>query len=146
MHPESPYYPFDPSSIGWLHRRHAAGEVIRKDDIIRLLEANPDNADDPLLQDYLVPALKGELNGTPGRPAMTPVKLLRYQAAWSLYEERLAQFQRERDDGSRVRKPYEEEPSVQVAQAVADEFFLGCTGRGFLNRISVMKKPEQCRE
>lgn len=146
MHPESPDYQFDPSSIGWLHRRHAAGEVICKDDIIRLLEADPDNAHDPLLQDYLVPALKGELNGKRGRPAMTPLKLLRYQAARSLYDERLVQFQRERDDGTRVREPYEEEPSVQVAQEVANEFFLGCTGRGFLNRISLMKNAEQCRE
>lgn len=146
MHPDSPYYQFDPSSIGWLHRRHAAGEVIRKDDIIRLLEANPDNADDPLLQDYLAPALKGELNGKPGRPAITAVKLYRYQAAWSFYEERLAQFQRERDDGTRVREPYEEEPSMQVAQEVADEFALGCTGRSFLNRISLMKNAQQCRE
>ncbi len=146
MHPESPYYEFDPSSINWLHRRHAAGEVIRKDDIIRLLEANPGNADAPLLQDYLVPALKGELNGKRGRPAMTSAKLMRYQAARSLYEERLAQFHRERDDGTRMREPYEEEPSVQVAQEVANAFCLGCTGRGFLNRISVMKKAQQCGE
>lgn len=66
MDPESPYHHFDPSSIGWLHRRHAAGDTIRKEDIIRLLDADPSNADDPLLQDYLLPALRGELNGKRG--------------------------------------------------------------------------------
>ncbi len=143
MDPNSPHFQFDPNSIGWLHRRHAAGDEIRKEDIIRLLEADPDNANDPLLQDFLLPALSGKLNGKRGRPPMSTERLLRYQAAMSLYEERLAEFQRERKDGTQVREPYDVEPSVQVAQTVADEFRLGCSGHAFLNTKSIMKKARQ---
>lgn len=143
MNPNSPHYQFDPNSIGWLHRRHARGEEIRKDDIIRLLETDPDNANDPLLQDFLLPALAGKLNGKRGRPPMSSGRMLRYQAAMSLYEERLAEFKRERKDGTRVREPYDVEPSVQVAQTVADEFRLGCSGHAFLNTRTVMKKARQ---
>ena len=70
MNPNSPHYQFDPNNIGWLHRRQAAGEEIHKDDIIRLLEADPGNANDPLLQDFLLSALTGKLNGKQGRPPM----------------------------------------------------------------------------
>ena len=104
MNPNSPHYQFDPNSIGWLHRRHAAGEEIRKDDIIRLLAADPGNANDPLLQDLLLPALTGKLNGKRGRPPMSTERLLRYQAAMSYYEEGLPQFQGELKDGTRVRE------------------------------------------
>lgn len=143
MNPNSPYYRFDPSSIGWLHRRHAEREEIRKEDIIRLLEADPDNANDPLLQDLLLPALTGKLNGKPGRPPMSTERLLRYEAAISFYEEGLAEFQRELKDGTRVHEKYDPEPSVQFAQKVADEFRLGCSGRAFLNTKSIMKKSRQ---
>lgn len=143
MNPNSPHFQFDPNSIGWLHRRHATGEEIRKEDIIRLLEADPDNANDPLLQDFLLPALAGKLNGKRGRPPTSSERLLRYQAAMSFYEEGLAEFQRELKDGTRVREKYDLEPSVQFAQKVADEFHLGCSGHAFLNTKSVMKKALQ---
>ena len=55
MNPNSPHYQFDPNSIGWLHRRHKAKDKILKEDIVRLLEANPENATDPVLQRYLLP-------------------------------------------------------------------------------------------
>lgn len=143
MNKNSLEYLFDPNSIGWLHRLHQKGEPIRKEDIIRLLEADPDNANDPLLQDHLLPALKGKLNGKRGRPPMTLGRWALYLAARFAYEERLPEFQRERKDGTRVRERSEKEPSVQLAQMVADEFKLGCTGRSFLNVISHMKKAEQ---
>lgn len=143
MNPNSPDYHFDPTSIGWLHRRHATGEEVRKEDIIRLLEADPNNANDPLLQDFLLPALAGKLNGKRGRPPTSPERLLRYQAAISYYEEGLPKFQRELKDGTRVRKKYDLEPSVQFAQMVADEFRLGCSGHAFLNTRTVMNKARQ---
>lgn len=142
MYPESPYYLFDPSSIGWLHRRHAAGEVIRKDDIIRLLEADPDNASDPLLQNYLVPALKGELNGKRGRPPRTFGRKLKLWLASHEYQERLAVYRAGRRGRSNRRNRSDLEPSVVIAGEVAREFRLGCTGRGFLNEISRMKKED----
>ena len=132
-----------PVTDGWLHHRHRTGEEIRKDDIIRLLEADPDNANDPLLQDYLLPALTGKLNGKQGRPPMSIERVLRYQAAISYYEEGLPKFQRELKDGTRVREKYDLEPSVQFAQAVADEFHLGCSGHAFLNTRTVMNKARQ---
>ena len=143
MNPNSPHYQFDPNNIGWLHRRQAAGEEIHKDDIIRLLEADPGNANDPLLQDFLLSALTGKLNGKQGRPPMSTQRLLRYQAAISFYEEGLPKFQRELKDGTRVREKYDLEPSKQFAQMVADEFRLGCSGHAFLNTRTVMKKAQQ---
>ena len=113
MNPNSPDYHFDPTRIGWLHRRHATGEEVRKEDIIRLLEADPNNANDPLLQDFLLPALAGKLNGKRGRPPTSPERLLRYQAAISYYEEGLPKFQRELKDGTRVRKKYDLERLCQ---------------------------------
>ena len=143
MNPNTIHYMFDPNSIGWLHHRHKERKEIRKEDIIRLLEEDADNVLDPLLQDYLLPALKGELNGKRGRPPLSLGRRVRYYAASMAYEERLAEFQRERDEGVRVREANELEPSIQVAQEVADEFQLGCSGRSLLNVISRMKKAEQ---
>ena len=143
MNPNSPDYQFDPNSIGWLHRRHNAKDKILKEDIVRLLEANPDNASDPVLQCYLLPALKGKLKGDRGRPRASMGGIARYWVAWTIYLERLAEFHRELRDGTRVREKYTEEPSIQIADEVAKEFGLRCSGRSFLNKISVMKKAEQ---
>ncbi|PKB13522.1 hypothetical protein B0I00_3324 [Novosphingobium kunmingense] len=140
MHKSSPYYEFDRRSIGSLHRRHQKGEEILKEDIIALLEADPDNADDPLLQDYLLPALKGELKPNRGRKPDTMERLLRFQAAMREYDERLAAFQRDRAEGRRKREPYEREPSIQVAEEVIATFSLHCSPPSFLNRISIMRK------
>ncbi len=142
MSPDSIYYCFDPDSIGWLHRRHRMGIEVRADDIMRLLRVDVAHASDPVLQEYLLPALEGKLNGKRGRPAMTPGKLWRYIAAYGDYVERLGEFRDDRQAGKRVREAYEEEPSLQVAQEVADDFCLGCTGRAFLNRISQLKKRD----
>lgn len=141
MHPNSPYYHYDPDSIGWLHRRHRQGMEICKADIVRLIRVDAAHASDPVLQAYLLPALEDRLNGKRGRPAMTMGKLWRYPAAYDEYVERLAEFHRERKAGKRMREAYDEEPSIQVAQQVADDFRLGCTGRAFLNRISQLKRP-----
>ena len=142
MNPNSPDYQFDPNSIGWLHRRHNAKDKILKEDIVRLLEANPDNVSDPVLQRYLLPALKGELKGNRGRPRSSFGRIARYWVAWTIYMERLADFHQELLDGTRARKKYDVEPSIQVADEVAKEFGLRCSGRAFLTRISLMKKAE----
>lgn len=146
MHKTSPYYEFDRGSIGSLYRRHEKGDEILKEDIIALLEADPDNANDPLLQDYLLPALKGELKPKRGRKPDTMERLLRYEAAMLSYDEHLAAFQRDRAEGRRKREPYEREPSIQVAEEVIAEFSLYCSPPSFLNRISIMKKARDCSE
>lgn len=139
MHPDSPHYQFDPTSIGWLHRQDRRGDQIRSDDIMRLLKADSSNAADTVMQKYLLPALEGKLNGKRGRSANPPAKGLRFQAAARTYVELLAEFKRQRKAGERPRKPYEREPSIQMAEQVIEEFHLGLTPHAFFNQFSKLK-------
>ena len=106
---------------------------------MRLLKADSSNAADPVMQKYLLPALEGKLNGKRGRSANPPAKGLRFQAAAGTYVELLAEFKRQRKAGERARKPYEREPSIQMAEQVIEEFHLGLTPHAFHNQLSKLK-------
>lgn len=65
--PDSPYYQFDPSSVGWLHRRARNKEQILNADLIRILEANPDLVPDDILRNYITRALAKPLPAKRGK-------------------------------------------------------------------------------
>lgn len=73
MSESSPYYSWDGSSVGSLHRRIEQGESITSEDLARILEANPGLVQDAVLGEQILLALRGELKGTPGRPARFPL-------------------------------------------------------------------------
>lgn len=64
---KSPYFSFDPLSIGWLHRRKETGEQILNADLIRIIEANAELVPDDILRDHVVRALKKPLAARRGR-------------------------------------------------------------------------------
>jgi hypothetical protein len=64
---DSPYYQFDPSSVGWLHRRAQNGEQILNADLIRIIEADPKLLSDDTLRDHVLRALKKPLPAKKGR-------------------------------------------------------------------------------
>lgn len=140
MDKTSPYYLFDPDSIGWLKRLHEKDESVSKADVIRLLEADPDHANDPLLQQYVLKALKGELKGKPGRQTTSIVQGVRFLMAQDEYERLLARINGRRKNVKGARTKYPNELSIRLADAVARKWRLRCSGRSFLNRISLTKK------
>lgn len=62
----SPFYRYDPSSVGWLHRRKKDGLEILNEDLVRILEANADLVADPALRDLLIEGLRGRLRAKRG--------------------------------------------------------------------------------
>ncbi|WP_084690886.1 DNA methyltransferase [Sphingomonas sp. SRS2] len=65
MHHASPHFQFDPSSIGWLHRRNRNGEEVTASDLHRLLIADPTNGADPVMHGYLLDVCTGGLTVKP---------------------------------------------------------------------------------
>lgn len=74
MHdPNSPHFQFDPSSVGWLHRRVQQGDAITNEDLACILEANPELVQDAIFRKQVLLALRGELQGVRGRPTRPPL-------------------------------------------------------------------------
>lgn len=65
--PNSPHFQFDPSSVGWVHRRAQNGEQILNADLIRIIEANPELIPDDTLRGLVVRGLKKPLPAKRGR-------------------------------------------------------------------------------
>ena len=67
----SPYYHYEPGSLGWLHRRAKEGSEILSADVLRIIEATPDLVPDPVLRRYVILGLRGELKARRGRKRTT---------------------------------------------------------------------------
>lgn len=65
--PNSPHFQFDPSSVGWVHRRAKDGKQILNADLIRIIQANPDLVPDDTLRDHVLRALKKPLPAKRGK-------------------------------------------------------------------------------
>jgi hypothetical protein len=92
----SPFYSYDPSSVGRLHRRKRDGLEILNDDLVRILEADAELVPDPLLRDLLVEGLKGCLRARRGRKK-TPSGKLRELDIVVLYDLLLPRLQARHD-------------------------------------------------
>ena len=76
MYPGSPFYLFDPDSVGSLHRKHSRlqntpskrsrDDFILLEDLLRIEMADPTSQTDPLFQHYMGLAAKGELESPLG--------------------------------------------------------------------------------
>jgi len=93
MHdPNSPHYQFDPSSVGWLHRRAKEDSQVLNADIVRIIEANPALVPDEILREHIVRGLQKKLKAKRGRKRTTKRILKEHYIAAS-YEHRLAWLQ-----------------------------------------------------
>ena len=86
MNENEPFYSYHPDSIGWLKRRHANGVPISKFDVARIVEADPSAANDPLVLDFIIRGLRGELRMKPG-PKRSPSRELMLLYAAILVED-----------------------------------------------------------
>ena len=92
----SPFYWYDPSSVGWLHRRKRDGLEILNDDLVRILETDAELVPDPLFRDLLVEGLKGRLRAKRGRKK-TPLGKLRELYIVAQYDYLLPRLQARHD-------------------------------------------------
>lgn len=88
----SPFYWYDPSSVGWLHRRKKDGLEILNEDLARIVEANVNLVPDPLLREVLVEGLRGKLHAKRGRKRL-PSRVARDLYIVSLYDDLLPRLQ-----------------------------------------------------
>ncbi len=88
----SPFYWYDPSSVGWLHRRKKDGLEILNEDLARIVEANVNLVPDPLLRELLVEGLRGKLHAKRGRKRL-PSRVARDLYIVSLYDDLLPRLQ-----------------------------------------------------
>jgi len=142
----SPYYNYDPTSIGWLHRRAEGGEEILNADVAQIVEANPALVPDPVLRDYVVRGLAGKLKAKRGRKRGT-ARMLRDLYIVALYEDLLPRLQarserRKRKGLGKVRADYS---PAEHAQALIARRVGMATPEGVRNLISSHKKPMKSR-
>ncbi len=70
------------NSADWLRHRTRKGHAVPAEDIAQILSANPTLVPDADLHEYILKGLRGQLGGTPGRPAKTArQKLMLHLAA-----------------------------------------------------------------
>jgi hypothetical protein len=137
MTPDSPYWHFDPTSVGSLHRKMRDGIPVYKEDIVALMRADPECASDRVMQQYLLPALEGKLSRPKGRQIdeSRPAKITVAAVLVSNWAKEIRDERR-----GKPRDRTRQEPCVQAAQEVSRYLGLGVTGRGLLNAISSQKK------
>lgn len=115
----SPYYGYDPESLGWLHRRDEDGSEILSADIVRIIKANPELVTDVILRDYVVRGLEAGLKAKRG-PKATISQLARNYATVDLYNYWLPLIEkrkhRERSRGAR--RARSDMSSTELAQAI----------------------------
>jgi len=134
----SPWHEYDPSSPGWLHRRHRNGEVILPADVERILSADRASFADPLTQDHVLRALRGELKPPRGRRPCGPTRDLRLGVAAELLAEETRAVREERKARGITGGGALVEPCVEAADRLGDALRLP-RGRTLLNEISSWK-------
>ena len=139
MNPDSPWYKFSRDSIGSLHRRHGNGETILKSDLIPILESDQASLDDPIMRDYLLRSLRGELKPPRGRTPYSPERELRVCAAAELLPVVTAEVREERRRKGVAAGRTLVEPCVEAANRLGDQLHLS-NGRSLLNEISAWKR------
>ncbi|MGB5484824.1 hypothetical protein [Parasphingorhabdus sp.] len=125
MHdPNSPHHQFDPSSVGWLHRRSKEGGQILSADVMRIIEANHHLVPDDILREHVVLGLQMKLKAKRGRKRTT-ARMLKELYIAAAYSHRLAWLQ---DRAAKRKKRGVKNYAVHFAPA---ELACELTGREF---------------
>lgn len=121
----SPYHQWDRDSPGWLHRCVAEESEILPEDVIRVLEKNPDLLADDLVRDLVIRGLRGRLLGKRGRKAIDPMTV------WNIlmrYDELRTELEASKPHGRRrglAPAAHGPEPMQRIHAIIAKEFKLG---------------------
>lgn len=143
---DSAYYLYDPTSIGWLHRKAEIGDEILNSDVIRIVEANPASIPDTVLRDYIVRGLAGELRARRGRKRGS-ARTLRDLYVVALYDDLLPRLQAraERRKRKGIRKVRADYSPAEHAQALIAKRVGMATPEGVRNLISSHNNPKKSR-
>lgn len=143
---DSLHYRYDPSSIGWLHRRAEDGEEILNSDVARIVEADPALVPDPVLRHYVLRGLAGELKARRGRKRGT-ARMLRDLYIVALYDDLLPRLQAraERRKKKGIRKGRADYSPAEHAQALIAKRVGMATPEGVRNLISSHNNPKKFR-
>ena len=87
-----PYFRFDPSSIGWLHRRAEENAEVLNADLDRIIEANIELVPDPVLRKFVLAGLKNDLKAKRG-PKRPTSRILKELYIVALYDDLLPRLQ-----------------------------------------------------
>jgi hypothetical protein len=141
INPNSPHYLFDPSSLGWLHRRHGNKDEITAADLTRILKADPTTGSDPVMAYYIIEHLEGRLKAKRGRKSLSSARLGKIIIASVLVPMWTEEIKAERRGKDRLHLRSQKDPAVQAAEEVGR--YLGIPGgRSLLNAISAQKNPK----
>lgn len=137
MHPSSPWAQWDPIQPGSLKPRRNDKRIPLPEDLVLILENTPECVPDPLLREYLLRALRGELRRPRGRQA-SKLCLFQCLVADILIEMEVEAVRGEITSGELRRGRGDLEPKAIAADRVVKRFG-NFTGRHLLNQISNMK-------
>lgn len=115
---------YDPSSIGWLHRRVDEGLEILNSDLVGILDANPRLVPDPVLREYVIRGLRSQLKAKRGRKRpLSRLVLEPYMVA--LYDDLLPKLQAraERKKAKGITKCRGDYSPAECAQKVIGNLF-----------------------
>jgi len=133
------YHEWSSDSVDWLHRRDRAKEQVVNADLVRILSANPDLIADPILRDYLILGLEGQLKGRRGRKRLAS-RRLRDLHIITAYETLLPylqlRFARERKGARKERGA--SGPAEYLCEIIGKRY--GLEPEGIRNLVSSLKK------
>jgi hypothetical protein len=138
------FYQWGIEYLPWLYRSDMAGDTVLPEDLNRILLAEPEAFSDPLMQDYLLRSLRGELRPRRGRKKLGRARWLSLLLAHWDIQERAEEIRQARRAGMTLRKRSDFSPLEQAANEVAEDWShrLG-TGRSILNQISAHRNPRR---
>lgn len=148
MRTDTPWYLFDPTSPGWIIRKHnnkLAGrkEFIYAEDVERILTAHPDAISEPIIAEYAGKARRGELRKPAGRRAKGNGFHVHLFLAREVVEDKMAAWKRARLDASPEAPPKGKgEPGLfeKACEEVAREMRFPMAGRSLANAMSRSKE------
>lgn len=136
----TPWDVFDPTSPESLVRKHEMGIPILNEDLAIVVEANPDVVTVPLLREYLLRGLRGELKKPAGRKALGAARTLRLEYASMCVEILTKWYKRAARRGySYALKKDDGALSTQIHELVARRLKMG-SGASLANALSAHKK------
>jgi hypothetical protein len=137
MKPDSPWAQWDRTKVGSLKRRQDRNHTIAQEDLVLILESNPDLVPDELFREYLLLALCGKLRKPRGRPqSKLPISTLIAADVWIELE--AEDIRKGIAAGTIKRTRGDHEPMKLAADHVASR--LGnITGAHLRNEISAIK-------
>jgi hypothetical protein len=131
---------FEGASVERLNFRHSRGETILPGELADVLKQDPQSVPDPVLREYLIRALGGDLVRPRGRPSSS-LSALQCLAAEVMIDLCAETIREDIASGEMKRGRGDPEPRVLAADHVA-RVFGNFTGRRLSNQISSMKNRD----